>query len=147
MEPLVTTVKPSTGNVRASQTLEELTANSALMDITISRSVNLADVTKWVRLAMCVTLELDNVSVSRTLLVNIAKSARTDFSTIQLVHIVTATAVERWMKFAIKVMVSVCAVKAMEVLGVTSVFLATTTTRIAYHVTARGQEASPRFVT
>lgn len=36
---------------------------------------------------MCVTLELDNVSVSRTLLVNIAKSARTDFSTIQLVHV------------------------------------------------------------
>lgn len=117
------------------------------MVITISRNVNLADVTKLVRLAMCVTLELDSVSVSRISLVNIAKNAKTDFSTIQPAHIVTATTVERWTKFAIKVMVSVSVVKAMEVLVVTSVFLATTITRIAYHVTAREQEACPRFAT
>lgn len=116
------------------------------MDITTSRNANLVDAMKSVRLAMYATSDLDSASVSQTLPVNTVKSARMDSSTIPLVHIATVTAAERWTKFATKATDSACVGKVTEDPVVISAFLATTTTRIAFPVTAREREAYRRFV-
>lgn len=145
MAPSGITVRRSTASALASPTLAELIAGSALRDITISRSVNLAVVTRSVPSATCAVTNLDNVSVGLTLLVSIARSARMDSSTIPLVPTVIVMFAARWMKCATKALENASVEKGMEGHDATSAFQVTTTTQIVYRATAPVRVVLPRF--